>query len=182
MFKEISWKEYWTLILLLATVYYIFVFLIFYQKEIALLVKGKKNAQLTPEAEPLFSSAQICNDTFLSPAQTSLFEEDSQVSANIYSDNEDETINEEDNDLHEINLIPYAHELADEIKQLFEKAREKRYVKEELLFSLKEIIKAYQQLKRTSYQNDINNLIFAHSETYCSIHLNADEVATVWLN
>jgi len=159
MFKEISWKEYWTLVLLLATLYYIFVFFFFYKKEIALLVKGKMNDQSTPQDEALFSE-QTPNNTLSSTSQTSLFEEDAiKVSANIDSDDKEEIKEEEEYELHEINLIPYAHELADEIKQLIEMAKEKGCGKEELLFSLQKIIKAYQQLKGTSYQHDLNNLI-----------------------
>ncbi len=84
-------------------------------------MKGEKNGRSMPEVEPLFSSAETRNHTLSSTMQTSLFEEDvMKFAANIHSDIEDETMKGEDNGLQEINLIPYAHKLADEIKQLIE--------------------------------------------------------------
>jgi type I site-specific restriction-modification system R (restriction) subunit len=179
MLKEITWKDYWTVVLLLTTGYYIIVFLLFYRKELAILAKG--NLETLDESK--ISLVNRNSEMVSSTVQPSLFEEnEAKALANIHSDSIDELINNDDKDFHEINLISYAHELADEIKQLIEKAKEKSYIKEELLFSLQKIIKAYQQLQGTSYQHDINNLITESCKTHCSIHLSADEVATVWLN
>jgi type I site-specific restriction-modification system R (restriction) subunit len=182
MLKEITWKDYWTIVLVLTAVYYIFILLLFYRRELAIIAKGKGNFKMSFKDESkvsLRNGNEMVSPTVRSPLRE---EEEANPSANIHSDDIDEILNDEDNNFHEINLIPYAHELADEIKQLVEKAKEKRYIKEELLFSIQKLIKAYNQLKGTSYQREINNLIISTCKTQCSLHLSADEVDTVWLN
>jgi len=179
MLQEITWNNYWAIILVLTIGYYIIVFLLFYKRELINVVKG--NVKTLDESK--ISLVNSNSEMIPSIVQSSMFEEDEgKAFASVHSDNIDEIINNDDNDFHEINLIPYAHELADEIKQVIEKAREKSYIKEELLFSLQKIIKAYGHLKGTSYHHDINNLITECCKTHCSTHLSADEVATVWLN
>lgn len=88
----------------------------------------------------------------------------------------------DDDELLEINLTPYAHGLATEIKEQIEAAEKKKLVKEELLFALQQIINTYPHLKGTFFQKDISNLIAAECENHCSIHLNAEEMKMLWVS
>ena len=166
---------------MLTAIYYIIIAFLFYKRELAILAKGNMRTSYKDESKT--SQVNDSSEIISSTVQPSLFEE-GQVEefANTHSDCIEEIINNDDKDLLEINLVPYAHELAGEIKQLIEKAKERSYAKGELLFALQKIIKAYSHLKDTAYQHDINNLITESCKIHCSIHLSRDEVATVWLN
>ncbi len=162
MLKEISWNQYWTIVITLTVLYELFIVAIFFRQDLLLLAKRKRDV-ISP-AKPDLSNQNISADN----------------DAMLPTGFEDE--NPDDEDLDEINLTPYAHELAEEIHVLIEQAAEKEYAKQELLFGLKQIIKGFQQLKDSSYQRDINNLIIQECATRCSFHLNAGEIATLWLS
>lgn len=167
MLKEITWNQYWTIVITLTALYELFIVFIFYRKDLLLLAKRKRD--FVSPAAPASSNQNIVADTEV--IRSPVFE-----NQNI----EEEELDEEE--LEEINLTPYAHELADEIHVLIEQAAEKEYAKPELLFGLKQIIKGFHDLKDTSYQRDINNLIIQECAMKCSIHLDAGEIATLWLS
>ena len=160
MLKQITWHEYWTIVITLTAIYELLVVAIFYRRDLLLLAKGKRFAPAIETSNMEFNEEPDRQDLLA----------DSILDAN----EEGETV--------EINLTPMAHELADEIQVLVAEAGEKEFGKPEILFGLKQIIKSFRALANTSYQDDINNLIAQRCETNCSIALSEEEIITLWLD
>ncbi|QEC69284.1 hypothetical protein FRZ67_18935 [Panacibacter ginsenosidivorans] len=153
MLQQISWSEYWKIIVILTVLYECSILLLFYRKEIVLLAKRKRWVL------PVVRNA-ASHHTDLS---TSTEQEDN-------SEDEDE------------NLIPFAHDLAEAVKAFIMQAADKGYVKEELCFGLQQRIKDYPQLNNTRYQREINTVIMVECKNKCAIHLRAGELDKLWLS
>jgi hypothetical protein len=164
MLKQITWHEYWTIVITLTAIYELFVVAIFYRKDLLMLAKGKSNVRVIGA-----SDGEAASNHSQKHQRPHLFT----VSA---------TDTNEEAETHEINLTPMAHELADEIEVLLNEAGEKEFGKPEILFGLKQIIKSFRSLVNTSYRDDINNLIAQQCETNCSVALSEEEVQTLWLD
>lgn len=78
------------------------------------------------------------------------------------------------------NLFFSSSRLASAIEIKIREAAVKKIVREELFYSLQQILKNYSELHNTPFQNAINNLIENNCEKECSIHLSAVELAGLW--
>jgi hypothetical protein len=160
MLQQITWSEYWKIIVIISVLYECSILLLFYRKEILLLAKGKRWVLPIVRARATHRQDVLQEKTSLPRATEEENEED----------NEDE------------NLIPFANELAESIKVLIGQAAEKEYAKEELFFGLQRLIKGYPQLKDTSYRQEINTLISVECKTKCALHLRTGELDKLWLS
>jgi hypothetical protein len=70
----------------------------------------------------------------------------------------------------------------DEVRAFFEQARRKKCVKEELIYSLKIILKKFPSLKDSGFSQSLNHVIATECNHICSIHLSEDELKYVWLD
>ena len=170
MLHEITWKDYWTFIAITSVIYWLIIISYFFRYEIAMLTKRKKNSN----GEGALPTSDESNNEVLTMQQPLNFPINDLQDAN-YFDEDDEQ------ELLEINVTPDAHALAGDIKEQIIIAQEKEWVKEELMFALQQIIKAYPQLKETSFKKEINNLIASECENHCSIHLSAEELNMLWV-
>ena len=152
MLQQISWSEYWKIIVILVVLYECSILFLFYRKEIVLLAKTKR--LVLPVARKV--SGQV------PPSPV--------------------TADEADNDDEDENLIPFANDLAETLKVFIAQAAGKEYVKEELLFGLQQRIKDYPQLHNTRYQQEINTVILVECKNKCAIHLRAGELDKLWLS
>lgn len=160
MLQQISWSEYWTIIIIFIVFYEAAILLLFYRKELLRLAKRKS---LVMPAVSVSSS----NHRNEFPEEAASYDQDEE---DDHYDDEEE------------NLIPYASDLAASIKELIGQAAENGYAKEELCFGLEQRIKDYPQLKGTSHQRDINTLINVECKTKCAIHLGAGELDKLWMS
>jgi hypothetical protein len=159
MLQQISWNEYWKMIVLLTVLYECSIILLFYRKEILLLAKRKTLVLPVTRAAVVKETNGPDNEApLLTPAE------------------EDDDDYDEDE-----NLIPYASELAASIKVLIGQAADNNCAKEELIFGLQQLTKDYPELKGTSHQRDINTLINVECKTKCSLHMGAEEIAVLWM-
>lgn len=176
MLNEITWKDYWTFIAIATVIYWFIIISIFYRRELLMLAKRKSSVAHLTEDNSITASN---NKKLFANTSAPLFNEDEQTDdVHFYEDEQD--IDEEV--LIEINLTQDAHAAVYEIKEQIRIAQDRKIIKEELLFSLQQIIKAHPQVKGTSFQNDINNFIAAESENQCSIHLSAEDLNTLWVS
>ena len=66
------------------------------------------------------------------------------------------------------------------LQQLFEQAAERRWIKEELLMGLCNVLKQFPELKGTAFQSAMNNYISVEATTQCEIELNEPELHKIW--
>lgn len=159
MLQQITWSDYWKIIIVLTILYESAVVLLFYRKEVLLLAKGKKLVL------PVKRKTDLQHEEMVNEEESVIDE------AQEFDEAEDDE-----------NLLPDASELAESIKVLITQAGDKGYAKEELLFALQQLTKDYPQLKNTRHQRDINTVINLECKSKCAFHLRTGELDKVWLS
>ena len=79
-----------------------------------------------------------------------------------------------------LDLFSLAHDLLEELKQVFSTALREGYPRQELIVALQVLLRNYKQLKQTDVQAEINNHIETQSKDICSITLSAAEIQRLW--
>jgi hypothetical protein len=79
-----------------------------------------------------------------------------------------------------IDLFSLAHELLEELKQVFSAALREGYPRQELIVALQILLRNYKKLKQSDVQSEINNHIETQSKETCSITLSAAEIQRLW--
>lgn len=153
MLQQISWNDYWKIIGMLTVCYECAILLLFYRQDILLLAKRKR--WVLPVARNAAST---------------------ETEGSTATEEEDEYADEDEN------LLPFAHDLSENIKAFITHAGDKAYVKEELCFGLQQRIKDYPQLNNTRYQREINTVIMVECKKQCAMHLRAGELDKLWLS
>jgi hypothetical protein len=157
MLEKISWGDYWLTIAIVCAIYELSVILLFFRKEffqMALKIKNgnfKANLPLNDNHKNLFSSSDV---------HTTI-----------------RNAGEKENEI----VMPKVHELVQELKYFVQDVGERSFVKEEVIMGFQIILRDYKNLIGTNFQKSINDFIAVECEDKCSIHLNADEVNSVWL-
>lgn len=82
------------------------------------------------------------------------------------------------NDNDEIFSVVYS--LQDEVKEVITSAAAKKHAKQEIILSLKSVLKKY-ALASTPFQFAINNFIERQCEKNCSIHLDEADLKQLWV-
>jgi hypothetical protein len=77
-------------------------------------------------------------------------------------------------------LFAGVYDLLEELKQVFKKAIENKYHREELMQALSSRIKNYRQLKDTQFETAVNQHIAQTAQSDCSISLNEDDIKQLW--
>jgi len=158
MINNISWTSYWQAIAIILLFYYGFILFVYYRKDLLKILAGNKN-QL---------SAGVLQPTPLKD-----------LSADRQHQNEfvKDRLAEADDSKE---LMPVVQSLIDETVAYMEQAGHAGAVKEEIVFSLQQIIKKYPVVKFTAHQPAINDLILYECETKCSVKLDKDDINGVW--
>jgi hypothetical protein len=78
-------------------------------------------------------------------------------------------------------LMPYVHDLVNELQHTLSTSGRKRLIKEELIMSLQLLLKKYGMLNDTLFVQSINKFIESEAENSCSIHFNEQELKSLWL-
>ncbi len=159
MINNISWASYWQVIVITLLIYYGFVLYLFYRKDILNLVIGIQRRLLV---EPIQGTPNK------NPA-TDRNHRDEIIETILSTRDEAEE------------LSPILQSLIDEVVAYLDQASYSKASKEEITFSLQQIIKKYPQPKLTSHQPAINKLLKFECENKCSVILDDDDINSVWL-
>ena len=84
------------------------------------------------------------------------------------------------NDSEEMDAYSY-HNCFTEITAFFEKAKERKWVKEEMMYSLQLILKKYTSLQLSSEKQSIEKVISGLAENLSSLHLHDEDMNQLWL-
>jgi hypothetical protein len=69
----------------------------------------------------------------------------------------------------------------DQIKTALKHAGENRLIKQEIIYSLQQVTNKYAVIKNSPYKSFITNYIFIECANHCSIHLDEDDLSTIWV-
>lgn len=165
MLYNISWTTYFSIVLLLLAVYYIFVGVKFYSQEIKYSFTGRNKLafRYTSSAAGVQDNKESNPD--VQPEQPELF----------VSDKKDVPAVEEEND-----SAQQVKELTRNLEQAIAEAVEKNYIKEEFILSLQILLKKYSFPDGSPLLVAMNNLIASECEKYGYIQLSAEERVILW--
>ena len=79
------------------------------------------------------------------------------------------------------NGLALINRMKQEITMTLKQAHENNSVKQEVLYSLQAVTKKFSTIKETAFESDINHYIQSECSNYCSIHLDGDEIDSVWV-
>ena len=165
---HISWATYAKSILLLLLVYWLFICLIYYRKELKALFSGRKmvatgGTELQAEVSGVFD-AGIPEEEYRRAAG-----EDEEVLMVPFEESQPEQ-------------FTLAYELAEEIKAFIADAASKKMVKQELLQGIHLLLvkDPYAELNGSGLKNAINGLVCSETLDQCNIEIGEDEVVPLW--
>ncbi len=159
MFTHISWANYIFVTALLLTAWYIIIGLKFYFHDLQNILTGKIKLTFkrSPKPSSLKQSEQITN-------------------SELPDFDDKPLVDMEEND----NLFKVVDELISKLKSVISDAVSKKHNKQEFIFLLQLTLKEYSILKRSPFQDAINNLIASECEKYSFIRLSAVELMELW--
>ena len=155
MIKSISWNEFLTSIGFLMAAYYLVIVMLYYRKECLDILSNRGKLALPNSNQKQNIVAPVSDVTGIH---------------SLHQSTADNT------------LMPVVHELMEELNQVITIAGKKRYAKEELVFSIQQVLQNYTQLRQTTFQTSINSFIESETGNHCSIHLSAGEINTLWMS
>jgi len=159
MFTHISWENYLFVAALLLTAWYIIIGLKFYFHDLHNIFTGK------------------IKFTLKGAFKTYSFKQRKQITNSELPDFDDKPLLDmEEND----NLFKVVDELISKLKSVISDAVSKKHNKQEFIFLLQLTLKEYSILKRSPFQDAINNLIASECEKYSFIRLSAVELMELW--
>lgn len=158
MFKEISWSSYGIFILITLIVYYATIGVLYYLTEIKQVFSGKSAVflKLTPSKKILPKNAlQQQNNHLNKEGSLPQLEQALHLSAN---------------------------QCMNDVRNALIYASNNNLVKQEIIYSLQQLVNKYSSIKDTSFKSFIINYILNECANYCSIHLAEDELKGLWAN
>jgi len=175
MLQIISWTGYLKLVIGCLAIYYVYVLVRFFPEKLARLrFAGKKQKEDMEE----WSAEEVAPPTektgSVNPEDEEAEEDEVEPDA--------ETIQTSGVPKAEAGQMPLAYKLGGEIRQLLERAANKRMVKEELVMGLRLLLTGdlYGVLKNGKFHNPILMLIRSEADTLCSIHFEQNELDALW--
>ena len=160
MLNNISWASYCYALTLLLFAYYFIILLLYYRSEVLQFVIDKKVSLLSR-----FQAFGIAGG-----------EERGSQAHTLHENPGSTTLKNKSGD-HSAQIVQAA---LDELQAYITQAAQNDTIKEELLFSLQNIVSKYPMLGNTPLQHTLNNLIAVECKHKCSIHLSAEDVSGLW--
>ncbi len=151
MLNNISWTSYALAISISVIIYYIFVFLLFYRRELQHFIsKNQKVRYPTAQAAPPSKPAEMGTGI----------------------NNRKNAATDESMSLPEFFLV---------LQNLINIGESRNYPKEEILLSVELALQQYPFVKAPDQQEKINQYILTAFESICSIHLSGEEISALWI-
>lgn len=79
------------------------------------------------------------------------------------------------------NLIPDIDQFKQDIKLVLKDAAVKNLIKNEILYTLQLLFREYAMISDNSFRISINDYVLTECSNYCSIHLDEEEVISLWI-
>ena len=152
MLNKFSWSSFIWILVLAVVVYYLYVLIAYYRKDIFLFGTINK--------KPF----EVKNKNKSSLYNKSLHDENSSM--------EPEITGEES--------FTVVHELLEDLKELFLTASKKKMVKEELIQAIGSKLKTYPSLRETDLVEDINTHLILESKEKCQLDLLPEDIKQIW--
>jgi hypothetical protein len=155
MFTNISWTDYFIAVIILLTIYYLFVGIRYYSRDIKDLLSGKRKSNLKA-ALPYNSKGEY-------PLT---------IGGNIHSEASfEETTDKE---------FTEVEHLIERLKTLIADASCRKMIFQEFKQYLSLVLKEYPAVKNSSLRGSVNEFIVSECEKYGTITLNEEEVDLLW--
>jgi hypothetical protein len=152
MLNKITWSSFAVLLALILTVYYLYVLIVYYRKEI-------------------FSFGAINRKSLTgNNLKTVLLKSD-----NIQK--EKSTIETGKSGDESFTVI---HELLEDLKELFLHASETKMIREELIQAIRSKLKTYPLIGETDLIDDINNHLIQEAKDKCGLELYPEDLKLIW--
>lgn len=156
MLTNISWTDYIVSVIIILTIYYLFIVIKYYSNELKELLSGKRKLKL--KVAPHINTKD----------------------KNFFYN--EENISQIDASFKEIREEGFedVKQLIERVKIAVANACQKEMNLEELKSSLHRIIKEYPFLRTSSLRSSINELVLSESQKYGLVTLKADELDWLW--
>lgn len=156
MFTNISWTDYFITVTILLAIYYLFVGIRYYARDIKDLLSGKRKLNL--------KTALAYNSKGEYPSAIGGNSHPSEASFG-------ETTDEE---------FAEVEHLIERLKALIADASRRKMIPQEFKQYLSLVLKEYPSVKNSSLRASVNELIVSECEKYGAVTLTEDEVDLVW--
>jgi hypothetical protein len=152
MLNKISWSSFIWILVLAVVVYYLYVFIAYYRKDIfSFGTITKKPPELKNKNKSSINNKPSHPDN--SPIEPEIPGEES---------------------------FTVVHELLEDLKELFLTASKKKMVKEELIQAIGSKLKTYPSLRETELAEDINTHLILESKEKCQMDLLPEDLKQIW--
>jgi hypothetical protein len=152
MLNKISWSTFAVLLVLILTVYYLYVLIVYYRKEIFSLgaINKKSSSVNNPKTASLKSNNRQKEKSSIEPDKSG-----------------DESFTK-------------VHELLEDLKELLLHASETKMIREELIQAIRSKLKSYPLIGETDLIEDINNHLVQEAKDKCAIELYPEDLKQIW--
>src|SRR5688572_17380884 len=158
MLSHISWQAYWLCLACIIVTYYIVLLLTWKLSWIGSEIKkiiGPRPSRITP---PIQAAKKEIGSYDSPPWDT---EQDFSTPPSA-------------------SLEHAVYSCMDEVTALLEEMKKQKCIKEELLFSLFEILSKYPSIKESEFKDSVSDVIISECKSICSIQLGPEEVGGLW--
>jgi hypothetical protein len=154
MFRNISWSSYGTFIAITLVAYYVTIGALYYLNEIKQIFSGK-------------SSLLLNLNRSYKPVAKDQLELDNNLNKGLTQQSED--------DLHRL-----ANDCMNDIKNALQHAANHNLVRQEIIYSLQQLVKKYSSLRNTYFESFIRDCILTECQKHYSIRFDDDELRLIW--
>lgn len=151
MLNKLSWSSFASLVALMLAVYYLYIFITLYRKELFSFVSIKNS----------FPIKSRNKNELAGPIKKN--QESSSESGNAGDES-----------------FTIVHELLEDLKKLFSHAAKTKMVKEELTQALRSKLSIYPGITETDLVEDINHHLIEEAKDQCFIELFPEDLKRVW--
>ncbi len=163
MFTNISWTNYIVVIILLLAIYYIFIGIRFYSRDLQYFLAIRRKGNMRSSDEEITGKIPLNN-----PADPfEQIESEPFASDSSFAQTSDDTFQD-------------IERLIVRLKETIADAGTKQYPEEEFFPLLQLILKEYPHLRDSPFQSAINELIVSECGKYGSIAISEEEVVMLW--
>lgn len=156
MFTNISWTDYFIAVIILLTIYYLFVGIRYYSRDIKDLLSGKRKLNLkTALANNSKGEYPLTIERNNHPSEASF----------------EETTDKE---------FTEVEHLIERLKTLIADASHRKMIPQEFKQYLSLVLKEYPSVRNSSLRASVNELIVSECEKYGTVILKEDEVDLLW--
>lgn len=167
MLKNITWSQFAVFAIALTFVYYGYVLVRFFFKDLKSKLFNKSIA--IADDTTFFEAEQNNPGPGLQPIENFTGEQNKH-------EKEDGQVSDQ------MQLLPTAHELADELKTLAEDVGKRKLIKDETVFAFRQLLNqpSYNALKDSAFREALDEMILEELQNHCGILLEPQELTSLW--